>query len=88
MNRLLLEAPDSARHLDEQATPGLREDPVRKVLHIQAEDRVRRLAAIRASEQGVTVSEYVATLVEADAVASGLLHYLENNQNREEACGE
>lgn len=60
---------------------------MRKTLHIQADERTRRLAAIRASEQGVTVSEYVASLVEADAVASGLYQYLER-ENREEVCGD
>lgn len=60
---------------------------MRKTLHIQADERTRRLAAIRASEQSKTLSEYVASLIQQDAEATGLRRYLER-ENREEACGE
>jgi hypothetical protein len=48
-------------------------------------DNVRKLAAIRASELGRSISDYIETLVEQDAERAGLATYLAR-QTKEEAC--
>ncbi len=44
----------------------------KKVTHLQLEDRVGRIARMRAAQLGTTLTEYVAGLITADADASGI----------------
>lgn len=60
---------------------------MKKVLHVQLDERIRKLAAIRASEKNVTLSDHVAALIQQDAEATGLRRYLER-ETREEVCGD
>jgi len=44
----------------------------KKVTHLQLEDRVGRIARMRAAQLGATLTAYVAGLIEQDARQSGI----------------
>jgi len=46
------------------------------VTHLTLPDRERQLAAIRAAQQGLTLSDYAAKVIREDAERAGLLQYL------------
>lgn len=61
------------------ATPSTRARRYRvkpKVTHLTLPDRERQLAAIRAAQQGLTLSDYAAKVIREDAERAGLLQYL------------
>jgi hypothetical protein len=47
-----------------------------KVTHLTLPDPMRQLAAMRAAQAGLSLSDYVARIIEADAERTGLLQYL------------
>ena len=49
-----------------------------KTTHLALADRERALAGMRASEQQITVTEYIARLIRRDADAVGLTQYLDS----------
>lgn len=58
-----------------------------KVTHLNLDDDVRRLAAMRAAQQGMSLTDYISTLISRDAEQAGLAGYLQGTvQLGEEAC--
>ena len=47
-----------------------------KVTHLTLPDRERQLAAMRAAQAGLSLSDYVARIIREDAERAGLLQYL------------
>lgn len=48
-----------------------------KTTHLGLDERERALAGMRASQLGVSVTDYVAQLIRRDADAAGLSRYLD-----------
>lgn len=51
-----------------------------KTTHLVLPERTRRKAAMTAAMKGQSVSEYVATLIDADAAAAGIDALVDNEQ--------
>jgi hypothetical protein len=49
-----------------------------KTTHLTLADRERALAGMRASEQQISLTEYVSRLIRQDADEAGLSKYLDN----------
>ena len=47
-----------------------------KVTHLTLPDRERQLAAMRAAQQGLSLSDYVTSIIREDAERAGLIQYL------------
>lgn len=47
-----------------------------KVTHLTLPDGERQLAAMRAAQQGLSLSDYVTRIIREDAERAGLLQYL------------
>jgi hypothetical protein len=47
-----------------------------QVTHLNLDERHRRLMAMRSAQLGMSLSDYVSTLVEGDAERSGLVEFL------------
>ncbi|MEO8179589.1 MAG: hypothetical protein ABI895_12220 [Deltaproteobacteria bacterium] len=47
-----------------------------KVTHLTLPDRERQLAAMRAAQQGLSLSDYTAKVIREDAERAGLIRYL------------
>jgi hypothetical protein len=48
-----------------------------KTTHLQLAHRERALAGMRASQQGISLTEYVSRLIQRDADQAGLSQYLD-----------
>jgi hypothetical protein len=56
-----------------------------QVTHLNLDERRRRLMAMRASQLGISFTEYVGTLIDGDAEQSGLVAFLGQGKP-EEVC--
>ena len=55
-----------------------------KITYLSLEERERTLAAMRASELRLSISQYVGKLITRDADESGLSKYFDAERSREE----
>jgi hypothetical protein len=70
---------------DGEGNPGLPGASTVKTTHLALDERERALAGMRASEQQISLTEYVARLIRKDADETGLSEYLDGATNGEEA---
>lgn len=47
-----------------------------QVTHLNLDERHRRLMAMRSAQLGISLTEYVSTLIDGDAAQSGLVEFL------------